>query len=67
MECLLKSVKFNKEWESFSLNNANLQTLNDIKQSLGLLNNDKTTIEYEHKSDLEKKNYTPNKKNITIK
>lgn len=55
MECLLKSVKFNKEWESFSLNNANLQTLNDIKQSLGLLNNDKPTIEYEHKSELDKK------------
>lgn len=55
MECLLKSVKFNKNWESFSLTNINIQQLHDIKQSLGLLNNDKPTTECEHKSELDKK------------
>lgn len=55
MECLLKSVKFNKDWELFSLNDTNIQQLHDIKQSLGLLNHVKTITDFEHKSELDKK------------
>lgn len=55
LECLLKSVKFNKNWESVSLKNTNNQQLYDIKQSLGLLNNERPIIEYEHKFEFDKK------------
>lgn len=55
LECLLKSVKFNKNWESFSLKNTDNQQLHDIKQYLGLLNNDKKIIEYDHRSEFDKK------------
>jgi len=55
MECLLKSVKFNKGWESFSLKNTDTSEMNNIKHSLGLLNNNKMMAEHETKSDFDKK------------
>jgi len=39
MECLLKSVKFNSNWESLSLPHPNYQYLNEIKKSFDSLDN----------------------------
>ena len=39
MECLLKSVKFNSNWESLSLPHPTYQYLNKIKKSFDLLDN----------------------------
>lgn len=55
MECLFRSVKFNKNWESFSLKGNKIQFLYDIKQSLGLIDNEKLSSKREDKSDLNKK------------
>lgn len=54
MECLFRSVKFNKNWESFSLKGNNVQSIYDIKHSLGLLNNDPSTLNLNEKTSLNK-------------
>jgi hypothetical protein len=55
MECLFRSIKFNKNWESFSLKGNNVQSLYDIKYSLGLLNSEKSTLKHTEKPESNKK------------
>lgn len=55
MECLFRSVKFNKNWESFSLKGNNVQSLYDIKDSLGFLNSEQSTLKSNEKTETNKK------------
>lgn len=56
MECLLKSVKFNRNWESLSLPNQTYQHLNKIKDSFNLLSNEETLNKsLDVKTELDKK------------
>lgn len=55
MECLFRSVKFNKKWESSSLKGNNIQFIYNIKDSLGLLNSEQSTLKSNEKTESNKK------------
>lgn len=56
MECLLKSVKFNRNWESLTLPHPTYKHVNEIKKSLNLLDNPETLNKsIDVKTELDKK------------